>query len=305
VFSTQQWWTSTSVSSTRLSPSTARLHAKSQFPFNGPNNSHSFTLSLFLSPSQTLSPSFCERTCCPLLACTSSHSFTLSLSLSHKLSHSRCVREGAVDFSPARPLIFFTHTHTLSLSLSEGERATHCSPARSLTFSLSLSLSFTSSLSLSLCEGTCCRLLAYTPDSISLTPSLSRSLSLSQTLRLSQSCLHAPHHRFHLFHWQTNTARIRQSRPDSDLDFQAKVLRTLHVVPSWPGSGSFEHPPRPFLHGGGDDAHGDRCEDAGRQGPSPSSRCRSLSLSHSLTFCLSLSRSLSLSLSLPHTLRSG
>ena len=34
-----------------------------------------------------------------------------------------------------------------------------------------------------------------------------------------------------------NSARIRQSRPDSDIDFHAPALRLLRVVPSLLGSG--------------------------------------------------------------------
>jgi len=34
-----------------------------------------------------------------------------------------------------------------------------------------------------------------------------------------------------------NLARIKQSRPDSGLDFQVKVLKPLYIVPSLLGSG--------------------------------------------------------------------
>ena len=47
-----------------------------------------------------------------------------------------------------------------------------------------------------------------------------------------------------------NMAQIRQSRPDSGLDFQVEVLKTFCVVPSWPGSGT-ENAPSVNDKGGG------------------------------------------------------
>jgi len=41
-------------------------------------------------------------------------------------------------------------------------------------------------------------------------------------------------------HCQANEAHIRQARPNSGLDFQAKVLATFQVVPFALGSGDFE-----------------------------------------------------------------
>jgi len=40
---------------------------------------------------------------------------------------------------------------------------------------------------------------------------------------------------------RANMAHIRQSRPDSGLGFQTKVIVTFEVVPSSPGSGTKVH----------------------------------------------------------------
>jgi len=63
--------------------------------------------------------------------------------------------------------------------------------------------------------------------SLSLSLSLFLSLSLKHTLSLSRSSPVA----VPLYRRRANVAHVRQSRPDSGLDFQVKVLKILSCVP--------------------------------------------------------------------------
>ena len=48
---------------------------------------------------------------------------------------------------------------------------------------------------------------------------------------------------------RANVAHIRQTRPDSGLDFQVEVLEHFQVVPSWLGNGRSSAPIRPQASG--------------------------------------------------------
>ena len=115
------------------------------------------------------------------------------------------------------------------------------SPSLSLSLSLSLYrvLSLTRSLHLVISLARSLRLSLYPSRSVSLcrsvSPSLSRSQSLSRWTRTSPATVgNTPPGEFlrdeGSSRFRADMAHIRQSRPDSGLGFQVKVLKTCYVA---------------------------------------------------------------------------